>query len=179
MSRRYGTSLLLMLVIALFSQVVMAQQEKKHKANQSETENWLSQHIVAWDDSKKLVVEVNDCTMKVKTANRASVINFNGVLFPVEIIAKGKSQDPYIRLRVKDRYSGDYGMMKECSSENAWCKKNIGKWTPLSYIDYRISNVVHYIGRDEDLNVDKAEILRDALEHYARLCNASEYNYYF
>lgn len=158
--------------------IVLAE-TKTTKATKAQTEVWLNQHIVAWDDSKRVKVNTSNCKLHIESQKNSTVMNFKGILFPIEIIAKDRSQDPFIRVRFKDRYSGNYGFDKKCNSSNSNCQKNIGKWSPVSYYDFRITNVVQYVGRDEDLNVHKAKKLNRALTHYAKLCNAKEYNFTF
>lgn len=149
------------------------------RATKSQASEWIAQHAVAWDEYTKLVVEIDDCRLQVLRENKSTIMNFSGVLFPIEIIAKGSSKDPYVRVRFKDRYSGDYGMEKECNASNSFCRDNIGKWSPLSFFDFTITSVTDYIGRDNDINIAKASQLSKALNYYARTCNATDYNFRF
>jgi hypothetical protein len=157
----------------------MAATEKSTLASKQQTEMWLQQAIVAWDDDDKLSVKADVCKLYVKTKRKSTIMNFEGILFPIEVIAKGNSHNPYVRIRFKNRYSGDYGMERECNVDNDYCRKNIGKWSPVSYYDFNITHVTQYRGRDEDLNIDKSGQLKNALQHYAKLCNATDYNFHF
>jgi hypothetical protein len=149
------------------------------KATKQQISDWLSQHIVAWDENTKLTVDGNDCRLQIMRNNRSAIMNFNGILFPVEVIRKGNSNDAFVRVRFKERYSGDYGMERECNQQNNFCQDNIGKWSPLSYYDFTVTNVSKYSGPILDLNITKSNRLARALSHYARLCNATDYNFTF
>jgi len=170
-------SMVLMVVLCLSWTATLA--ETKPKASAAQTEEWLNQHIVAWDDSTRLKVETKDCRMQVTSKTQDRLINFKGTLFPIEIIAKGSSDDAFVRIRVKDRYTGNYGMQRSCSSNNQWCRENENKWSYLSYQDFRITHVRDYVTNSKGQNVDKATQLKSALEHYSKLCNAKAYNFRF
>lgn len=159
--------------------VAWAADEERTEATQAQTEDWLTEHIVAWDDSTKLRVRSEDCSLNVLTKNRSTVINFAGVLFPIEIIRLGNTKDAFVRVRVKRRYSGDFSMQRSCGASNEWCEKNVEKWSPVSYHDFRVSHVTAYSGTSENINVDKASELRSAMKHYALLCGTTEYDYHF
>ncbi len=149
------------------------------KANKIQIAEWIAQHAVAWDEDTKLEITGDDCRLQINRDNTSSIMNFSGILFPVEIIAKDNSKHAYVRVRFKDRYSGDYGMKKACNTQNEFCKKNIGKWSPISYFDFKVTDVVNYIGMDRDLNHSKSRSLARALTHYAKLCNAKDYEFTF
>lgn len=158
----------------------MAQAEKTtNKASMEQTEAWMEQHIQAWDDNTRVEVEAQDCKLKIFTHKTASVVNMKGLLFPIEVLAIN-DRSPRVRIRVKDRYTGDYGVTKECPNNAArLCKNSDEKWSPLSYYDFTITHELEYFGRDEDLNKRKATSLRNALNHYANLCGAKEWQYSF
>ena len=149
------------------------------KATKQQVSDWLSQHIVAWDEKRKLTVTGNDCRLQIMLNNKSSIINFSGILFPVEVIRKDNSNDAFVRVRFKDRYSGDYGMERECNKENNFCQDNKVKWSPLSYIDFTVTHVNKYSGPSLNLNITKSARLARALTHYAKLCNAADYNFSF
>lgn len=166
--------------LLLSPNITEAAKKSTNKATKSQTEEWIEQHIQAWDDDKKIFVTANDCKLQFKTKDTSSIINMAGVLFPIEVIAIGNSRSPRVRVRVKDRYTGDYGMIKECpNNSNRVCENSSQKWQPLSYYDLTITHVLEYFDRDEDLNDGKARSLRNALSHYAQLCGAKEYEYSF
>jgi hypothetical protein len=175
------TAVLLLLTFSFPSFSQAEQQEKKPlpKATKSQISDWIAQHAVAWDEGTKLEISSDDCRLQINRDNTNSIMNFSGILFPVEIIAKQNSKHPYVRVRFKDRYSGDYGMKKACNAQNDFCKKNVGKWSPISYFDFKVTDVVNYIGMDRDLNHSKSRSLARALTHYARLCNATDYEFTF
>jgi hypothetical protein len=150
------------------------------KPNKKQTEEWIVQHVQAWDDRNAISVEAKDCRIIVSTSNSSSLINMEGLLFPIEVLSLDRSTSPTVRLRVKDRYSGDYGMIKKCpSNETVNCKNSKHKWKPLSYQDLNITGYVEYFGRDEGVNNTKAKSLVSALSHYAKLCGAAEFSYSF
>ena len=150
------------------------------KASKAQIEHWLEEHIVAWDDSDRMTVDAKDCSITIKTKTRARVINLAGVLKPIEIIRYGSDSDAMVRVRLKSRYSGDYGLEKECSTSNEWCQQNVGKWAPLARHDFRVSHVRAYSKSGiEHYNTSKADRLKDAIDHYADLCGATEYDFTF
>lgn len=187
----YRYSLILPFVLWFFSTNTIAQQEPSEiddepqtnqqlpKATKQQVSDWLTQHIVAWDENTKLVVEGNNCRLQILRNNRSAIMNFKGILFPVEVIRKGNSNDAYVRVRFKDRYSGDFGMERECNQQNNFCQENIGKWSPLSFFDFTVTHVNKYSGPNLSLNITKANRLAGAITHYAKLCNATDYSFTF
>lgn len=174
------TSVLVAMTIMALPVDAQSGKKSTNKATKAQTEEWLEQHIQAWDDGKRIFVTAKDCKLQFKTKDTSSIINMSGVLFPIEVLAIGSSRSPKVRVRVKDRYTGDYGMIKECpNNTNRVCENSSQKWKPLSYYDLTITHVLEYFDRNEDLNDDKARSLRSALSHYAQLCGAKEYEYSF
>lgn len=168
------------LVFALMSAEFVFAAKTTNKATIAETEEWIEQHVQAWDDSKRIFVEAKNCKLQVYTKRQTLIVDMKGVLFPIEVVAYERDRSPRVRLRVKNRYSGDYGMVRECpNSSSAICKNSNEKWQPLSYYDFTITHVLEYFGRDEDLNDRKASSLKNALNHYANLCGAKAYEYSF
>lgn len=156
-----------------------AAEEERPEATQAQTEDWLSEHIVAWDDATKLRVDAKDCSVQVLEKSLSTVINFAGVLFPVEVLRFDGTNDAFVRVRVKKRYSGDYSMQRRCGQSNEWCEQNVEKWSPVSYYDFRVSSVTAYSGSANNINIDKADELRRAFRHYALLCGSTEEDYRF
>lgn len=173
-------SLLFSLGVLSSAALANVAEKSKNKATKAQTEEWIEQHIQAWDDDKKIFVTAKDCKIQFVTKDTSSIINMAGLLFPIEVIAIGNSRSPIVRVRVKDRYTGDYGMKKECpNNSDLICENSSQKWEPLSYYDLTITHVLEYFGRDENLNDRKASSLRNAISHYAQICGAKEYEYSF
>lgn len=169
----------LILSFSVYSKSDSDEKQPLPKASKAQISDWIAQHAVAWDEDKKLVITGEDCRLRINRDNTSSIMNLSGILFPVEIIAKPNSKHAYVRVRFKERYSGDYGMQKACNAQNDFCEKNIGKWSPISYFDFKVSDVVNYIGMDRDLNHTKSRQLARAITHYAKLCNATDYEFTF
>ncbi len=149
------------------------------KASKSQIAEWISQHVVAWDEATKLTANSDQCRLQILRNNKSTIMNFSGVLFPIEVFAKKNTNNAYVRVRFKDRYSGDYGMERVCNKENNFCKDNIGKWSPVSFYDFTVTDIRAYEGRNNDINIKKSRKLARALTHFARLCNSTDYNFTF
>ena len=96
------------------------------KASKAQIEHWLEEHIVAWDDSDRMTVDAKDCSITIKTKTRARVINLAGVLKPIEIIRYGSDSDAMVRVRLKSRYSGDYGLERNAQPAMSGASRTLG-----------------------------------------------------
>ena len=91
---------------------------------------------------------------------------------PVEL--ERLDSDVTIRLRVKQKHSGNYAMYRECNAENRFCAEPTGKFQTAAYVDLTITSVRDYANASRTTNIDKARRLTRAIDHYARQCGAME-----
>ncbi|MBZ4332338.1 MULTISPECIES: hypothetical protein [unclassified Corallococcus] len=149
-------------------------QVRKVDPTAAQTEEWLREHIEAWNDSE-VHVTVKDCRIMVldKPRERTEIVDLRGLLLPIEVIRLDNGKDATLRLRVKQKHTGTYSMFRKCGPENRYCAEPTGKFQSLPYVDLTVTSVTDFIsGRRTD--EDKSLRLERALEHYSRLCGAME-----
>ena len=147
---------------------------RKEDPTKAQTEEWLREHIEAWNDSE-VHVTVKDCRIMVldKPRERTEIVDLRGLLLPIEVIRVNNGNDATLRLRVKQKHTGTYSMFRKCSAENSYCAEPTGKFQSLPYVDLSVTSVRDFVpGRHTD--VDKSQRLERALEHYSKLCGAME-----
>jgi hypothetical protein len=162
-------------LVLLLPALAVAETPKRPPPTRAQTEEWLKQHIEAWNDAP-VSVSVRDCRILItdRQKERSEIVDLKGLLLPVEIIRDGAHpSDATVRLRVKDKASGTYSMFRACTSQNRYCAEPTGKFQSQPWVDLIVTHVSDFIpGRN--LDVDKATRLERALEHYANLCGAME-----
>lgn len=147
---------------------------KKAPPTKSQTEEWLREHIEAWNDGE-IHVTVKECRIVVldQARKRTEIVALRGLLLPIEVIRLNASRNATFRLRVAQKHSGTFAMYRVCNDANRNCQDPTGKFHGMPWMDLTVTSVDDFVpGRDTD--VLKVRRLEKALEHYSNLCGASE-----
>lgn len=147
----------------------------KPEPTKEQTEEWLKQHIEAWNEGN-IEVLVKDCRIVVddRKRSRSEVINLRGLLLPIEVIRLPDSSDATFRLRVRDKHSGTYAMFRNCDEQNRFCKDATGKFQGLPWVDLTVTSVRDFLPNSYSTDSTKVARMVRALELYSRLCGAME-----
>lgn len=174
--RRWILSGVLTLAATAFAQPAPATTPtpgKKPDPTKQQTEEWLREHVEAWNHGE-ITVTVKDCRVLVQDTDRqrSEILDLKGLILPIEVIALS-GPDATIRLRVKQKHSGTYAMYRSCDASNRYCQEPTGKFQAMPWIDLTITHVRDFLPGRRTTD-DKSVRLERALEHYARLCGAME-----
>jgi hypothetical protein len=146
---------------------------KKPDPTKQQTEEWLREHVEAWNHGD-ITVTVKDCRVLVQDTDRqrSEIVDLKGLILPIEVISL-TGPDATIRLRVKQKHTGTYAMYRSCDASNRYCQEPTGKFQAMPWIDLTVTAVRDFLPGRRTTD-DKAVRLEAALEHYARLCGAME-----